>query len=226
MVYANIGYEQYLAGRMADAIVAYRKSVELEPDNAGNWATLGGLYLAIGNTGEAATALEASIKAEPGYAALSNLGELRFQQGRYRDAAQLQKRATEMDAADYMPWGNLGDALQAQGDATAARAAYAEGQRRAAAYLQARPDDAKALAASAWFLANLGDSTRARAAAIRSEELGGEPAEVALYNAQTYVRLGDPRAAARRLAQAREAGTPEARIASNPFFARAGPASR
>ena len=225
-IHANIGYQHYLAGRMPDAIAAYRKSVELAPGNADNWSTLGGLYLAGGQVDAAAAALQSSIEAEPTYAALSNLGELRYQQGRYREAVRLQQRATALSPSDYMPWGNLGDALLADGDAEAARSAYADGARQAERYLLVKPDDAKAVAALGWFRVNLDEPLRAREAAARSESLGAEPAEVALYNALTYARLGDIDAARRRVADARAAGMPGSRIAGNPFLAKAGVITR
>jgi TolB-like protein/DNA-binding winged helix-turn-helix (wHTH) protein/tetratricopeptide (TPR) repeat protein len=224
-VYANLGYLDYLGGRMPEAIAAYRRSVELAPDNAGHWSALGGLYLADGQLDAAAAALDASIRAEPNYAALSNLGELRFQQRRYREAAALQRRATALSPSDYLPWNNLGDALLADGDQAGARAAYEHAARQVERYLQADPRNAKAVAALGWFSAHLDQPERARDAARRSEALGAEPAEVALYNAQTYARLGDTQQAARRLADARKAGMPESRVRDNPFLAGAGVAA-
>jgi TolB-like protein/DNA-binding winged helix-turn-helix (wHTH) protein/tetratricopeptide (TPR) repeat protein len=224
-VYANLGYLDYLGGRMPEAIAAYRRSVELAPDNADHWSTLGGLYLADGQLDAAAAALDASIRAEPNYAALSNLGELRFQQRRYRDAAALQRRATALSPSDYLPWNNLGDALLASGDQAGARAAYEDAALQVERYLQADPRNAKAVAALGWFRANLDQPERARDAARRSEALGAEPSEVALYNAQTYARLGDTQQAARRLADARKAGMPESRVRGNPFVADVGVAT-
>lgn len=225
-VHANLGYLHYLGGRIQDAIAAYRRSVALAPGNAGHWSALGGLYLADGQLDAAAAALDASIRAEPNYAALSNLGELRFQQRRYRDAATLQRRATALSPSDYLPWNNLGDALLADGDQAGARAAYEDAARQVERYLQADPRNAKAVAALGWFRANLDQPGQARDAARRSEALGVEPAEVALYNAQTYARLGDMQQAVRRLADARKAGMPESRILGNPLLSGADAAKR
>lgn len=217
-VHANLGYLHYLAGRMPEAIAAYRRATGLAPGNASHWSTLGGLYLAEGQLDPAAVALEASIRVEPNYAAFSNLGELRFQQGRYREAAALQRRATALSPNDYLPWNNLGDALLAAGDRSGAREAYVEAMRQVERYLRADARNAKAVAALGWFRANLAQTGPSLEAARRSEDLGAEPAEVALYNAQTYARLGDTQQAARRLADAREAGMPESRIRANPFL--------
>lgn len=225
-IHANIGYQHYVAGQFDQAIAEYRRSVELAPEDADAWTTLGGLYLTIADSDAAAAALQRSIDLKPGYAALSNLGELRFQQGRFREAAALQRSASGMAPSDYLPWNNLGDALLAGGDAEGAAAAYREAAVQASRYLQVKPDDAKALAALGWFRANLGEPVPARDAARRSEALDSEVAEVAMYNAQTYLRVGDDAQAQRRIADARAAGMPESRLAGNPFLAKAGVTAR
>ena len=225
-IHAHIGYQHYLAGQFDQAIAEYRRSVELAPEDADTWTTLGGLYLTVADGEAAAAALQRSIDLKPGYAALSNLGELRFQQGRYREAAALQRSATGMAPSDYLPWNNLGDALLADGDAEGAATAYREAATQVSRYLQVKSDDAKALAALGWFRANLDESAQARDAARRSEALDSEVAEVAMYNAQTYLRVGDNEQARRRIADARTAGMPESRLAGNPFLAKAGVVAR
>ncbi|MER8207551.1 hypothetical protein, partial [Acinetobacter baumannii] len=82
--------------------------------------------------------------------------------------------------------GNLGDALLAD-PATAAQArdAFREAAELAQRYVELKPEDAKALAALGWYRANLGQREAAVALARRAEALGGEPAEVAFYNAET-----------------------------------------
>jgi hypothetical protein len=57
---------------------------------------------------------------------------------------------------------------------------------------------------------------------MRSEQLKGEQAEIALYNAQTFALLGDTEAARARLQAARAAGLPETRVVSNTVLRRAG----
>ena len=57
---------------------------------------------------------------------------------------------------------------------------------------------------------------------MRSEQLKGEQAEIALYNAQTLALLGDRDAARARIQAARAAGLPETRVVSNFVLRRAG----
>ena len=73
----------------------------------------------------AAAAFLRSLSIEPSYGALSNLGTLRYEDGRYAEAAALYRQAAALNAEDFRIFGNIGDALSAQSGATdEARAAY------------------------------------------------------------------------------------------------------
>ncbi|WDS37268.1 tetratricopeptide repeat protein [Pseudoxanthomonas sp.] len=215
-IHAQIGYRQFLASDLPAAIASYRKAVALQPDNALLWSYLGGVYLTAGQVQDAERALVRSLAIEPGYVALTNLGEIKYLSGRYAEAVELQRRAVQMDPSDYVTWGNLAQAELADPASTRqAKQAFAQAAERAQRYVEIKADDAKVLAALAWYQANLGQPALARQLMARAEALGSEPGEVALYNAQTLVALGDPGQAARRIAAARAAGIVEQRISGN-----------
>lgn len=225
-LHAEIGIQHYLAGRTRDAIASYRDAVRLAPEDARYWGVYGGLLMVDGDTDAAAVALRKSVGIEPSDSALSNLGTLEYQAGRYEEAGRLYRQAIELNPGDFMLWGYLGDALLADA-ATAARARepFAEAAARAGRYLDIRPDDAQALAALGWYRANLGEHARAKALAERAGAHAGEGAdsvEVALYNAQTLAGLGDVDGARRQLQAARQAGVAETRISTNAFLRRTG----
>lgn len=215
-IHANIGYQYYLAGKLPEAIASYRRAVELQPDDVDLWSYLGGLYLTAGQVPDAARALGRSIAIKPSYAALTNLGEIEYLSGRYDEAVALQARAVRLDPSDYLTWGNLAQAQLAD-PATAGQAsqAFREAAKRAQRYVEIKADDAKTLAALGWYRANLGESQQALQLVARSEALGGEPGEVALYNAQTLASLGELNEARKRVAAARAAGIVESRIVGN-----------
>jgi TolB-like protein/DNA-binding winged helix-turn-helix (wHTH) protein/tetratricopeptide (TPR) repeat protein len=224
-IHAWQGYHLYQTGDVRGAIAAFARAVELAPANAAYWSTLGMLHVNAGDNAAGARSLEKSLAIEPNYPAYSNLGEIRYQAGDYTAAAALQRRAAELAPADYLPWGNLGDALLAD-PATAAQApaAYRTAAQRARAYLAARPGDATATAALAWYEANLGHADDARALVRRADTEGThtDPAEAALYAAEVFAALGDPAQARARFAAARRAGMPATRIATNAVLRRAG----
>lgn len=215
-IYTWMGYHYYLKGDFEKAISAYRKAAALQPNDADKWAYLGGIYLAAGDETKAAAVLERSIGIRPNYVALSNLGEIRYQEGNYAAAVDLHREATQLDPSDYQTWGNLAQALLADPrNAPQAQAAFREAEVRARKYTGIKSSDAKALAALGWYLANLGQDRVARQMVRRSEELGSEPAEVAWLNAQTLVQLGDIEQARKRISAARAAGITERRITTN-----------
>jgi TolB-like protein/DNA-binding winged helix-turn-helix (wHTH) protein/tetratricopeptide (TPR) repeat protein len=223
-VLAQVGYQQYLDGNVPQAVVSFREAVELRPGDAILWGTLGALYMAAGNNADAEQALEHSIALEPAAATLTNLGLLKYQAGDYAAAVDLRRQATVLDPQDFMTWGNLGDALRADPQASAAdvHKAYEQAAVRAEAYLKVQPNDARAIALLGLYRVVLGDAASARMLVKRAESLPGQPGEVALQNAETLALLGDIEQARQRLAAARAAGIAETVIASNLTFRRLG----
>jgi len=223
-VLAHLGYQQYLDGNVPQAVVSFREAVELRPSDAILWGTLGALYMAAGNNADAEQALEHSIALEPAAATLTNLGLLKYQAGDYAAAVDLRRQATVLDPQDFMTWGNLGDALRADPQASAAdvHKAYEQAAARAEAYLKVQPNDARAVALLGLYQVVLGDAASARMLIKRAESLPGQPGEVALQNAETLALLGDIEPARQRLAAARAAGIAETVIASNLTFRRLG----
>ncbi|GHE25038.1 tetratricopeptide repeat protein [Vulcaniibacterium thermophilum] len=222
-IHAEMGYRLYLANRLDEAVAALKRATELRPDSAEHWGLLGALLLTAGSNEAAMRALERAAAIEPDAGVLSNLGTLKYQGGDYAGAAALYRRAARLSPGNHQLLGNLGDALLAD-PATAAQArdAFREAAELAQRYVELKPEDAKALAALGWYRANLGQREAAVALARRAEALGGEPAEVAFYNAETFALLGDRDAARARLQAARAAGLAETRLTTHPLFARAG----
>ena len=218
-IHGRVGYQQYLAGDIPGATVSFRRAAELSPDDEGLWGTLGGLYLAAGDHDAARDAFQRSIAVRPTDAALNNYGELRLLEGDFAGAAALFKQALDVDDADFLIWGNLANALQAQPEqADQAAGFYVEAAHRARRYLELDPGNAQALAALGWYEASLGHSEEAVELASRASSLAPGNAEVALLNAQTYARAGDVEAARVQVALARKAGISAPRLASNPFL--------
>ncbi len=223
-VLAQLGYQQYLDGNVQQAVVSFREAAKLRPDDANLWGTLGALYMDAGNNADAEQALVRSIAIAPAAATLTNLGTLRYQSGDYAEAVDLQRQAIALDPQEFATWGNLGDALRAdpQASATDVHKAYEQAAVRAEAYLKVQPNDARAVALLGLYRVVLGDAASARMLVKRAESLPGQTGEVALLNAETLALLGDTVQARQRLATARAAGIADTLIASNLTFRRLG----
>ena len=88
--------------------------------------------------------------------------------------------------------------------------------------MDAKPDDALALAALGWYRAQLGERDGALESLRRAEALGLESGEVAVFKAAALAVLGQREQAQVALQAARKAGVPESRIATHAVFRRAG----
>lgn len=222
-VHAELGYQQFRLGHYPEAIASYRTVVALRPDSADYWATYGALLQAAGDNGAAETALRRSLALRPNESSLANLGTALAQRGDYAGAAGMYRQAIELNPGEFFYYGYLGDVLDAD-PATAAQAgeAYAHAAALAQRFVDAKADDAMALASLGWYRARLGDADSALQLAAQAVALDREPGEVALLNAQTYAVLGRHAQARAALQAARAAGIPAIRIATPPVLQRAG----
>lgn len=222
-IHAEMGYQQYVAGRIGDAIASLARATQLAPDNADHWRLYGGLLLTAGRDAEAEHALQRAVARDPDDQTLANLGTLRYQRGDFAGAAAYYRRAIALSPDSYLNHANLGDALLAD-DRTAgqAPAVFRRAAELAQRYVDFNGGDALTLAGLGWYRANIGERERALAFVRSSETKAGQTADVAFYNAETLLRLGDIEGARRRIEIARRAGIAEARLRTNPLFVRAG----
>ena len=128
------------------------------PDNFYALNNLAGVYLLLGREEDAATALQRSLEIKPAAENYSNLGTLRFSQGRYTEAVPLFEKAVNLAGSDYVYWGNLGDADRwAPGDSAKAGPAYANAIRLAKEEIVRNPQDLDLQSMLALYLAKSGD---------------------------------------------------------------------
>lgn len=220
--YSTMAWEEYLNNDLDAAIASSKRAIAVRPDRSVLWGILGFYYLNKGDEVEAEKALQHSNALEPNYAATANLGTLKYQAGEYAAAAALYRQATQLDPGDFYPWGYLGDALIADPAAGKAEEAFREAADRARRYVAVRTDDAKAYAALAWYLTNLGEREQVPELMRRAEALGTAKGEVALLNAQTYALLGDRVRARERIDAASANGIGARLIDTNFVLRRAG----
>lgn len=218
-IYSALGFHHYRQGGLREAIGSYRTAATLDPDDEEIWSSLGGLYMVSGDTARATDAYTRSLAIRPSYAALANLGTLRYEERNYAEAADLYRRASAVESDDYRVWGNLADALAAS-PATAAQARdpYRRAARMVQQYVDIKPSDAHAVAVLAWYRANLGQEQDARELIARAEALATEEGEVAFWSAQSLALLGDAAEARKRLARARAKGIPDRRLQASPLL--------
>jgi serine/threonine-protein kinase len=122
----------------------FRKVVELTPDNCRGYNNLMGVYFYLGENSRIEEMFEKSVAIKPNAAAYSNLGTIRFFQGRYDDAFKKYEEAIRLGQNDLIIWGNLGDCYRyTPGYEGKAKEAYQQAIKLAEEAKQVNPKDAQ-----------------------------------------------------------------------------------
>jgi serine/threonine-protein kinase len=204
-----------------EAAAAFRKAVEIRPDSSLAWNNLGAIYLHLQRFDKAEEAFRKSLESEPRARTFSNLGTASYYQGKYEEAIQSNRRATELGSAEPEVWGNLGDSLEMTGGAEQARGAYAEALRLARTRSDASPTDSYALAQLGLFYAKAkpaGWRERASDAGRRSLAMRPHDPELLLVSAVIAIELGREQEALDALAEAVRFGISRVQLEHEPSF--------
>jgi tetratricopeptide (TPR) repeat protein len=215
-----LGVFYWRHGRYAEAEHAFRKVIELAPENVRGLTNLGALLNARGRSDEASLLLRQALALRPSYAAASNLGLVEFDRGRYQEAARAYEQALALADHDYRVWRGLAiSRYWAPGERERAGEAFARAARLAEHQLEIDPGDAAALADLADCNAHLGDGQRSRKQLARALALAPADAEVLATAAAVYERLGEREKALAVLSRALAAGFPAELAARDPALA-------
>ncbi len=162
--YMDLGLLYYKTDRYPEAAAAWEQVHKMVPDNFYALNNLAVVYELLGREDDAAAALQRSLEIKPAAENYSNLGTLRFSQGRYADAVPLFEKAVNLAGSNYVYWGNLGDAYRwAPGESAKAGAAYVNAIRLAKEQLARDQQDLVLQSKLALYLAKSGDKAGALA---------------------------------------------------------------
>jgi Tfp pilus assembly protein PilF len=105
----NVGNVARRYGRTEDAIAAYKRSLEIDPDYPNAMSNLAGIYAAQGRIDAALPLVERALEIAPDdVTLLNNLGSIYFERGRFTEAAQQFERVLSLDAQEMIAHFNLG----------------------------------------------------------------------------------------------------------------------
>ena len=162
--YSRLGQFYYARRRYADAERMFKQVVALNPDSWRGFSNLGALFYVQERTSEAIEAYRKSLSIRPNYQAASNLGTLYFFDARdYVRAAAAFQQAVELNAGEYVVWGNLAAALTWSGRRDEGVQRYTKAADLARARLMVNPRDANATMSLAEYEAAIGHEASARA---------------------------------------------------------------
>ena len=205
--YHFLGSTYFGAGRLDEAAAMFTRVTELVPDGSDGFSNLGAVRLVQGRYPDAIHFLQTSLGLNPDAHGYVNLGAAYYFMGRYEDAAAAYKEADRLSPNTYDIPGNIGEALYwVPGKRTAATPYFRRALNAASNALTVNPQDATALAASAWYAAMLGQQKLARSTAGMAAKLPSRDQNVGVTLAKTYMQLDQRDEAIRFLQQAVQQG--------------------
>ncbi|HET9364648.1 MAG TPA: tetratricopeptide repeat protein, partial [Candidatus Angelobacter sp.] len=213
----NLGLLYYKNARYPEAAAAWERVKKTTPDNFYVLNNLAGVYMVMGRDEDAASSLQRSLEIEPAANNFSNLGTLRFSQGRYADAVPMFEKARDLDANNYLVWGNLADAYRwAPGQRAKADPAYQNAIRLVREEIAAKAGDLETRSTLALYLAKSGDKTGALAEIKDVDRSPKKTASVLLDSAVVHELCGERDIALSTLSAALKAGTTLKEIQNEP----------
>jgi serine/threonine-protein kinase len=213
----NLGLLYYKTARYPEAVTAWEQVKKITPDNFYVLNNLAGVYMMTDRDEDAAAALQRSLEIKPAADNYSNLGTLRFSQGRYTDAVPAFEKAVNLMASNYLYWGNLGDAYRwAPGQSGKAGPAYQNAIRLVREEIAANPQDPEVRSTLALYLAKSGDKQAARAQIAQVDRAAKKTAPVLLDSAVVHELCGERDIAFTMLSAALNTGTTVKEIKNEP----------
>jgi tetratricopeptide (TPR) repeat protein len=219
---AHVALGTFLAqhGREAEAVPHLKRVTELVPASTTAFNDLGGALLMSGDFQAAAAAFQRSLQIAPTRSAYSNSGTVYYFLGRFPDAEQMFRKATEMAPEDHRVWGNLADALyQIPGRQAQAAQQYRHAIELAERRVNVNPSDGATWSQLAFYHARIGEGARSVPCLSRALALDADDVFVQYYAALTELEQHDTERALALLHRAIELGYPTLMVRAAPDFA-------
>ncbi|MDR2127034.1 MAG: tetratricopeptide repeat protein [Prevotellaceae bacterium] len=109
--YFNMGLDYAEQGNYTEAIVCYKKALEINPNEAVAYYYMGIAYVNLGNHAEAIGSYQKALDIDPNYAeAYVNMGYSYGQMGNHTEALFCYRKAAQLGNKDALIWLNeIGD---------------------------------------------------------------------------------------------------------------------
>ncbi|WP_353069646.1 tetratricopeptide repeat protein [Tunturibacter empetritectus] len=217
--YNLIGHFYDRQGRYPEAIKALQRALEMTPDNAEVYLNLGATYIDSGDATAfpaAEQALKRSIELEPSYPAYANLASLYLSQKRYKESAEVNEKALQINENDYMVWNNLLIANERLGDSSKAKTVRERIIPLLEQNIRLKPQDAQAHSLLAVMQAKSGMHEKSLEHAQTAVALLPDDTSILVNVAGVYEICGDRKQALRFLEMALHKGYPLSQLGDDP----------
>lgn len=148
--YRSLGTALHEEGRYAEAIPAFERLTEYQPDNPWSFQMLGATYQLMGDSDKALAAYRRSIDARRTASTLTNFATYLYSRGDLEGAERYYAEAVALEPHEPVMHRNLADAQLQRGRLDAARETYGKALVAADALLKVNPDDARVVGNAAY----------------------------------------------------------------------------
>ena len=195
-------------GDCDEALQAFCRVTELEPDNSYGYDNIGAVYIRQGKWSESIPIFQKALKLRPHFVAYSNLGTAYFYLKRYDEAAKMFEKAAEMSPNQQVVLGNLADAYRWSGQAKRAIATYDRAIALAYKELQVNPRAANSMQSLALYYAKKGNTVKALELIGQARAIDPNNVQFIYGEAEVRALAGQPQGALDALRYAFQKGYP------------------
>ncbi len=215
--YNKLGIFYYDHGRYAEAAVQFQKVVDLAPGSIWGYSNLGGTLINLERFSEARDAFLKVLEIAPDFGALSNLGTIDFEEGRFAEAAQKYEKAIQENSQSYTLWGNLAAAQYwAPGQREKALESYKKAAQMVGEALRQNPRDVDDLCHLALYEAMIGERAASLTTLKQALTLAPDNVEVLFRATLVYEHFGERVQALQWLEKALGKGFARSRVERSP----------
>jgi eukaryotic-like serine/threonine-protein kinase len=186
----RLGDYLFRARNLKEAATQFKRGVELAKDNPMAFYNLGVLNIQLGNLSEADANLHESAKLEAYVDTYDVLGNVLELEGKFDEAASLDKKAIELDSGYYRAWAALASAYLWGGRREQSMQAYHKAIELALAKLTKTPNDPDLLAQIADFYASSGQGEKSLVYLRKALALSSDYPNINYRAGETYEILG------------------------------------
>jgi len=223
--HSMLGAYYFGQSRMEEAEKEFRLVAELTPGSYRAYYNLCAVYGEMFRWPEMQQACERSLQIREQGAAYTNLATAYFFQNRYREAAEVARKAllfldrNEAGSSSYLDYGNLAEILYwSPGERHNAAEPYRKALQGVILYLEHNPRDLGSLGRAALYQAMLGNGEKAREYLHSALEIGPDNPETLFKAALVFKQLNQVDTSLNYLKTAIDKGIHKGKARSHPIF--------
>ncbi|MBL4773514.1 MAG: tetratricopeptide repeat protein [Alcanivoracaceae bacterium] len=154
----DLGIIYFKRGEYKKAIKQFELLAQIAPNNFMAYVNIAAGHYSLGQVDQAIIYTKSALEMQPSADSFSNLGTMYFYKADYIGAVNAYEKMIELNATDYINWGNLADAYKLTNNS---KSKYCYQKAVELALLTLNPNDSAVIADLAYYYANIGETENA-----------------------------------------------------------------